>query len=491
MKRKANDDDHSLSEQQPKRCRKQTSRHLSTHQVEKGLDEDSVSGSKANTRARLGHPNKVAKLKAMLQGLITRKDIILDDEGRDSQRDAYGFKLRAFLRLRSDGRWACPAPSCTHSYTRKCNMTDHVIDSSQADHQIPKVIFENTECSHCRDKALDEFRKKQVQDRKRFQSDPTDQPKVVGGRKEKPQASIPAIGPDFQEYYEREIITQEEQAIMSPKVREQAHRLVENLSKSIRSDTDDISRSGNEPETSGIADPLYKDGDHTKQRCSIAVSSPSPQASIKDRGRSFPFPIDSEGTLAVTSDVPANYVISKRSDGETEAISNPPAAQCRGRFGADTHHQSTRVLDFYDPRSPDIMQQRHLTSKSTYITAHDTQVPPYPFSVSRENMPDFEELLRLSRHYRPEFYPERQADRINATESSPLGWEPVQYSGYGASDHRQYWASAGASSFANQSLGQICAITTQGFPNDNINDPLYSNRSIQPDRSQPPFYQLS
>ena len=426
----------------------------------------------------------------MLQSLLMRTEIILD-ERRDSQRDAYGFKLRAFMRLKSDGRWACPAPSCTHSYTRKCNMTDHVIDSSQADHQIPKVIFENTRCSHCRDQALDESRKKQLQDRKRSQRGPTDQPKVVEGRKEKPQASTPAIGSDFQEDYERETIPLEEQAIMPPKIRQQAHRLVQNLSKSIGSETEESSRPGNGPGASGIADPLYNNGDHMKQRCSIAVSSPSSQASMKDRGRSFPFLVDSERTLAVASDVPANYVISKRSDGETEALSNTPAAQCRDRLGADAHHQSTRKLDFYDPQSPDIMQQRHLASKTAHIPGCVTRVPPYPFSVSRENKPDFEELLRLSPHSQPECYPERQVDRINATEFSPLGWEPVQYSGYAPSDHHQYWASAGASSFANQSLGQMCAITTQGFPNDNIHDPLYFNRSMQPDRSQPLFNQFS
>lgn len=491
VKRKAGNDGYSLSEQQLKRRRKKKGRDSSKQEVKKDPDGDAVDESDANTGGIPADPKIVTNLKTVSNDLIQRPETELDNLKCDSERGAYGLELRALLRRRIDGRWACPVPNCTQSYSRKTHMKSH-IKSGQAEHQIPKEILSETLCPHCFDEARDKMIMKELEDQKRSQSSLTDHPRVVEGRKETSQASTPAIGPTFQENCE-ETITQEEQAKMIPKDRQLAHisRIVEQLSKSTRSDTEESSGSGNGTDTSDSAEPLCKGGDRVKQRCSMIVPRPGSQASNKDRGRSFSSVIVSEGPLAVTPDILGNHAIITRSDGETEGNSDSPATQSRCRRGANTQHQPTIGLDFYDPKSTDIMQRRQPTSKAAHSPCRETQVPPSLHSVSRANKPDLHDGVRLPRNYQPYFNPEPQDDRTNANDLSSQGWKPLSYSGYGPSDHHQYLIPAGASVFATQLFGQRCDAGTQGYPNVNIEGPIYFNRSMQPDESQPLFYPVS
>lgn len=504
VKRKAGNDGYSLSEQQLKRRRKKKGRDSSKQEVKKDPDGDAVDESDANTGGIPAYPKIVADLKKRLKSLIQRqsKSIKLnaskralkrDAAKRAAKRNAYDLRLRAFLRRSSDRRWACPAPSCTSSYTRKTHMKSHIMDSSTGEHQILKETLSKTLCPYCSDEARDKMIMKQLEDRKRLQSGLTDQLRLVEGRKKKSLASTPAIGPTFQETYEKETIAQEEQPNMALNDPQQAHisRVVEHLSNSIRSDTEESSRSEDETDTSDSADSLCKGGDRVKQRCSVIIPPPRSQASNKDRGRSSSSVIVSEVPLAVTPDILGNHAIVTRSDGETGGNSDSPAAQSKCRRGANTQHQPTIGLDFYDPKSIDIMQRRQPNSKAAHSPGRETQVPPSLHSVSRANKPDLHDGVRLPRHYQPYFNPEPQDDRTNASDLSSQGWKPLSYSGYGPSDHHQYLIPAGASVFATQLFGQRCDAGTQGYPNDNIEGPVYFNRSMQPDGSQPLFYPVS
>ena len=367
-------------------------------------------------------------------------------------------------------------------------MKSHIMESSAGDHQILKEILSKTLCCYCSDEARDKMIMKQLEDQERLQSGLTDQLRVVDGRKEKSQASTPA----FQENYEKETIAQVEQANVALDDPQQAHisRVVEHLSNSIRSDTEESSRSEDDTDTSNSAKSLCKGRDRVKQLCSMIVPSPGSHASNKDHGRSFSPVNVSEGPLAVTPDIPGNHAIVTRSDGEAEGNSDSPAAQSRCRRGVNTQHQPIVGLNFYDPKSTDIMQRIQPTSKTAHSPGLDTQVLPSLHSVSKANKPDLHDGVRLPRHYQPYFNPEPQDDRTHASDLSSQCWKPLSYSGYGSSDHHQYWVSAGASSFATQLFGQRCDTAIHGYLNGNIEGPVYSSRSMQPDGSRPLFYSV-
>ncbi|CAF9933464.1 MAG: hypothetical protein HETSPECPRED_008650 [Heterodermia speciosa] len=484
VKRNADSDDHSLSEQKPKRCRKNKGPDPSEREATKDPDEKLVGDSQNTLRGELAYPKAVADLKELLEDLIRRQDIESDADGLDLQRKFCVLKLKEYLRHQgSDGekkdskgevkyRWACPAPNCSRSYSRKSHMRSHVVKSSGTDHQIPREAMSKVECCHCRDQAHDEMIMKKLKI-------------VMEGRKEKPPPSSPATGSKVQEGYGRETIAEEEQAIMTPKSRQRAHisRIVEHLSKSTQSDTEEGSRSGHETDTHDSADLLHKSGDRKKQLCSESISSLGSDVPNTGRGRSFSPVVVSEGAHSMAPDIPRDCGNSTGSDGETAVDSESPIMQSRDRRGASTQHQPTTKLDFYHTRSPAIMQRRQFATKAWRIPGNDTPVPPHLSKPGSENEQHF------SRLYQPHFDPGHQVDRSNAKDLSCPDWELVSYSGYRPSEHHQYWASAGASPFLNQSLGLTRDGTIQGHPYDSIGVPVYSHQWLQPDGRQP-LYQL-
>ena len=505
VKRKAGSDGYSLPEPKLKRCRKKKGQNSSEKEVKREPDVDSIDDSVELTRGMIAHPNVVAELKSMSKALARKERANLDVQGCDRVLFLkFGLKLKAYLRMPGPGRWACPVSFCTQNYTRKSHMKTHVIHTNEEEHQISAVVFSRTFCHYCGDEALDVLFKKmlqdpelldpgqlqrlieRLQDLKQSRSNLTDKPEVVQ-RREHSQAPTPAVGSKIQDDYEKDTTFQEEQGKLTPKSRQQEHisKIVEHLPKSTRSDTEEDPRSGDETDTSDSADLLGKGGDHRRQRCSISVSSPSLPSSNQDHGRSFSSSVASEGD-SITGD----YVIVTRSDGETEGDSKSSAVQSKDRRGAHTKRRPITNLDFGEPNSAEIIQRTHFAGRAARIPGRNTQVTPYLHGVSSENMPVLDDGLRLMRHYQPNYEPRRQVDRTYASNLSPLDWELVPYSGYGPSEHHQYWASAGAVPFATQTFGLTCNGTTQGYPRDNIEDPLYPYRMMQPDRTQPLFYQL-
>ena len=455
-----------------------------------------------NTGRKIAHPDVVAELKTMSKALDRRRHcqrIKLGALRRDVQFLKYKFKLKAYLRMPVNGRWACPVSFCTQSYTRKSHMKSHITNSSEAEHEMPRDVFLRTLCHFCGDEACDnliiQFLEHQglfqvfmdfLRDQDLFQSNQADESEVVEGRKEKSQAPTPAIGSNVQDDHEMETTTEDKHGKMTPKSRQQARisKIVEDLSKSTQSDTEEGSKSGHEIDTPDSTDMLHKGSDHIEKRCSI-LPSPRSQALVEDHGSSF-------SSIAVPDkdSVSGDHVIVTKPDGDNENTSYSPAVQSKDRCGADTRRQSTTNIGFHDPEPAKRMQRTHFASKAAYISGSYTRVPPNLHRVSSESMLDLDDGLGLSHHYQPNFDARRQGDRIDANGFSSLDWELVPYSGYGPSAHHHHWASAGTSPFATQSLGLAYDGTTQGYPYGNIEDPVYSNRLMQPGRTQPLFYQL-
>ena len=501
MKRKADNDDYILSEPKPKRCRKKRGRNPCKQEIKREPREGSISDSFNSTGRKIAHPDVVAELKTMSRALVRKRHgqrIKLDVLRRDVQFLKYKFKLKAYLRMPVTGRWACPVSFCTQSYTRKSHMKSHITNSSEVEHEMPRDVFLRTLCHFCGDEACDNLIIQFLENQELFpafmeflellQSNQAKESEAVEGRKEKLQAPTPAIGSNVQDDHEMETTAQDKHGKMTPESRQQARisKIVEDLSKSTQSDTEEGSKSGHEIDTPESTDMLHKGSDHIEKRCSISFPSPRSEASIEDHGSSF-------SSIAVPDEdsVLGDYVIVKKSDGENEDNSYSPAVQSRDRYGADAQHHSITNLDFYDPKSAELMQRTHFASKAPHIPGSYTQVPPHSHSVSSGSMLYLDDGLGLSHHYQPNFDARRQGDRIDANGFSSLDWEPMSYSGYGSSAHHHHWASARTSPFATQSLGLAYDGTTQGYPYGNIEDPLYSSRLMRPDRTQPLFYQLS
>ncbi|KAL8789361.1 MAG: hypothetical protein Q9195_006834 [Heterodermia aff. obscurata] len=483
-KRKADNNNCSLSQQKPKRCRKKKSPYLSEQEVKKNPDENSVSNSCETIPQKPSLSGLVGRLKYLVAHLEGRRKIVLEVDGFDLEHEACGVELRDYLRLEGGGYdcWPCPAPSCSKSYGSKSHMKTHVVGSSGAEHKVPREAMKR-KCDTCRDAAVDDMIRERIQVLKRLRNDLNDQPEVIGGRKQNFQVSTPAIGSNFQGH-EKEAVVQEELDKVTPEDRQQARisRTVEDLSRTTRSDTEEESWSGHETDTSESADLFPKR--------SITASSPGSQVSNKDRDRRFSSIADSDGALAMTSVIPRDHVVVTRSDGETEGISKSPAVQSKGRPGSNTQGQPGTNLDLYHTESAEIIQRRKSAGKARRIPGSDTQVPLYLPSVSCKKKPDPVNRLIPPHLYQPNFGPGRQVARVNANDLGSSDWELVSSSEYGPSEHHQYWASAGVSQFANQSLGLACDGTAQWHPHENFEAPVYSNQSMQPDGRQPFFYQL-
>ena len=587
VKRKADDHDYNPPKPKLRKCRKKRGQDPSEHEVKREPGEESIGGSVDSTGRIIAHPGTVTELKGMSRLLERRRrcrHIVLDPSRCDLQVLDYELKLKALMRMPGTGRWACPVSCCTQSYTRKSHMKSHIADSKEPEHMRPRIVFKKTFCCVCVDHALDDLFERMKKypemfrgfweilknleqlernltdhpevveggkDLEQFERNLTNHPEVVEGGNDKSQASTPATGSKIQEDSEKEATARDEEGNMTPG-RQQAHisKIVEQLSKSTRSDTEEGSKSEDKTDTSDTA-VLRKGSRRGKKRCSISIPPPSLQTSNKDHGRrltpsnvsegeSIPrdyvtvprsdgeasgsstspavqsnvaegesIPRDdvavpkSDGEVSGSStspvvqsnvaegeSIPRDYVTVPRSDGEASGSSTSPAVQSNDRRGADTQYQPIANPDFYNPNPAEVMQRAHIATNAAHIAGNDMWMAPYPYGINSDNVPDWDDGLRLSRHYQPNFVPGRQLDRFNANGLSALDWEPRPYSEYGYSERPQYWVPAGASPFATQTFGLTYDNTSQRYPYNNTEDPVFFNRLMQPLNAQPLFYQL-
>ena len=377
-------------------------------------------------------------LKEKLKFLAGREHASLDSHGRDPQRDAYAFELRALLRQKAVGRWTCPAFDCNQSYTRKSHMKGHIMTSIDAKHRVLKSILSEIRCCYCGDEARDVMIIAQQQNREHFEHGEAlqlramEHPRQQSSGPQKTDSRFTHGNQDIQTTIPNAALG--EPLTSTPLCRQEAQisRIVEGLSRSRSSSSDaehsiEVAPDVESPTSAHLARQKSNFVQHERSSASPSQGSQTP-ARESDHGSL---------SIGIEENVRDEDRHNKSQKGDTDHLDYPNVESANAVMKTDTHFQPAANSKVYGSNCSSFMNDRATPSVATPTVRSSILEKPYLEEVSSINVTGPEGRLVSPYHVRD--YITDGITRPNVPRSGCQDWHPMPHLSYESSEPHARW----------------------------------------------------